>query len=450
MVKSRSIIDMLNSTLQNTNNEITVSKLQIENYTQKVHDLSTRLTTSEEKLKIYEARSSPSTDMDGQSTNDSARGLELQIADLRSEIETAKESIKLEKEKVETYKAIASSSEEQLAHVNSTYDTYKETMDAQLNESLATISTLNAKCADLEIKLARAASEVTIAQETSFEERGIWETEKKLMQASLVNAQISERDAITNMELARADLRRQVLVVVEMQNNYEREVVAHSKNIQSLTVLREELSNAKESCNTLEQKARLSESDNAISKKALIESNARFALETSEFKRRIEEYVEQNNTLHQHLEKVNTQALQLQNQTAESVSRSDTVVDPSDQLHEELRDVIRFLRREKDILSTKHELVVQDNERTKIQIEHVQRNLDETRAVLNEERQKSREALDGERRHAQLVEQVNQLNILRESNVTLRDQAETSAHKILELQKRVELSEDTINPLRGF
>ena len=118
-------------------------------------------------------------------------------------------------------------------------------------------------------------------------------------------------------------------------------------------------------------------------------------------------------------------------------------------MHEELRDVVRFLRREKDILATKHELVCQENERTKLQIDHVQRSLDETRAVLNEERQKSVDALDGERKHAELLEKINQLNILRESNVTLRDQNEHNARKITELQQKINQAEETIGPLKG-
>ena len=55
-----------------------------------------------------------------------------------------------------------------------------------------------------------------------------------------------------------------------------------------------------------------------------------------------------------------------------------------DNSQEELREVIRFLRREKDILQTKLELSLQEGERATVQLEHLQKSLDETRATLDE------------------------------------------------------------------
>ena len=53
-------------------------------------------------------------------------------------------------------------------------------------------------------------------------------------------------------------------------------------------------------------------------------------------------------------------------------------------LVKDLRQVITYLRREKDILETRLGLSVQENERIKLQNEHLQRSLDEIRLTLEE------------------------------------------------------------------
>jgi hypothetical protein len=50
-------------------------------------------------------------------------------------LEAAKESLRLESERVEQYKDIARSSEEKLAEFNSSYDQYKAEMDQKLSDS---------------------------------------------------------------------------------------------------------------------------------------------------------------------------------------------------------------------------------------------------------------------------------------------------------------------------
>lgn len=415
------------------------------NLSQKVLDLSTRLVTTEQKLNIYESRAASNLNP----LVEDERCLELQIADKLAELETYRENLNLEREKVATFKAIASASEEQLAHINSTYDTYKETMDAQLHKLESQVLMYEKKSQDLEERLEKTAFEVTSAHERANEERLNWEQGMKQMTHDLTNAIESESFAVRNMNIARDDLSRQLLIVQDAQNNYEREVVAHSKKIEALSVIREEYNALKGVNNDLDHLARIMTSNKAISDQALIDLQARFTHESQEFVSRIEELEEQNNSLHQHLEKINSQALLLQAKTAENIAEGDATFEPNEAIYDELREVIRFLRREKDILFTKHEIVCQENQRTQLQIDHTQRSLDETRAILQEERFKNSDSVDAGRKHAELLEKVNQLNILRESNVTLRDQNENNFQKINVLQKTLSDAEDTIGPLKS-
>lgn len=88
--------------------------------------------------------------------------------------------------------------------------------------------------------------------------------------------------------------------------------------------------------------------------------------------------------LHQHLESVSSQAERIR-QTAESSSVAESVdeSDKSDTRMSELRSVIAFLRKEKDIVDLQLELSKQENARLKTQLEHLSQTLEDTRATLS-------------------------------------------------------------------
>ena len=90
--------------------------------------------------------------------------------------------------------------------------------------------------------------------------------------------------------------------------------------------------------------------------------------------------------LHRHLESVSSQAEKIR-QTAEAsnvVAEGDS--DGSDDRMTELRSVIAFLRKEKDIVDLQLELSKQENARLKTQLEHLSKSVEETRATLSKVR----------------------------------------------------------------
>ena len=88
--------------------------------------------------------------------------------------------------------------------------------------------------------------------------------------------------------------------------------------------------------------------------------------------------------LHQHLDSVSSQAERIR-QTAESSSAANTVEesDDSDTRLSELRSVIAFLRKEKDIVDLQLELSKQENARLKAQVERLSESLEDTRRTLS-------------------------------------------------------------------
>lgn len=93
----------------------------------------------------------------------------------------------------------------------------------------------------------------------------------------------------------------------------------------------------------------------------------------------------QNALLHQHLESVSSQAARIR-QAADSSSSplENDVSDDTDTKLSELRSVVTYLRKEKEIVDLQLELSKQENTRLKTQIEHLSQSLQEARTTLSE------------------------------------------------------------------
>lgn len=90
----------------------------------------------------------------------------------------------------------------------------------------------------------------------------------------------------------------------------------------------------------------------------------------------------------------------------------------------------------------------QESSRLRGQAESLQRNLDETRAILDEERRRSQQvSASPSAPHSELLQQINELNLLRESNTTLRDEAGRRLAAINELQQKIKKLEQEHEPL---
>lgn len=95
----------------------------------------------------------------------------------------------------------------------------------------------------------------------------------------------------------------------------------------------------------------------------------------------------QNTVLHRHLESVSSQATRIQQVTESSATTVTGEGDPTDDVDtkvSELRSVVAYLRKEKEIVDLQLELSKQENVRLKSQIDHLSQSLEETRRILSE------------------------------------------------------------------
>ncbi|KAJ3105848.1 hypothetical protein HDU97_007492 [Phlyctochytrium planicorne] len=418
---------------------------------EKVEDLSSRLTAANERIKDFESQSSavvPS----AASPTDVIKELRAELTQLRSDLDLAKKSLALEQERVEQYKAIASSAEEKLAEFNSTYDKYREETDRKLVESETLIASLERNRSDLEERLSKTIQEITELQEKLDMERMEASNEKLRFNDEITRLKNADIHAHENVQRLQRELNAQSNQLLQARTDYDRVIVAEAERIKISQQSEKDMAELRKTNSELHGRASSAEQQLAASQKSWESMQQKFKEELAALEKTNEDLTEQNKILHNQFESINSrlQALQdMRNAVAPFSSAAEGAEGvASSESEKNLADVIRYLRREKDILEKEREVAEQKIVRMQLQISQLQGSLDEARISLNEERQKSAEWVDSQRMHTELMAKMNQLDVLRESNATLRNQIKIDEAELTKLKSDLHQKNLEFNPIK--
>lgn len=121
---------------------------------------------------------------------------------------------------------------------------------------------------------------------------------------------------------------------------------------------------------------------------------------------------------------------------------------PSENSLDHLMEVIRYLRREKEIAHSQNETTAAECGRFKMKTEIFERRLADVEKELKEERERSNVVAASENQHKELLKKVEMLNLLQESNKLIRDEKDAAVRKNTTLEARVKHLESQLTPLQ--
>jgi nucleoprotein TPR len=113
----------------------------------------------------------------------------------------------------------------------------------------------------------------------------------------------------------------------------------------------------------------------------------------------------------------------------------------------EMRELLRYMKREKEMLSTKVQILESENSRYSSQVSSLNKSLEEIRNELKVEVEKKM-TLHSDEEFQLLVSELNQLAVLRESNLHLRKENESFIKKIQQLTLSLEEEKMSSLPLQ--
>ena len=444
--QSRSRHDDLIKGMNAAKEELVVVRTVRDQLQTRVDEMKIELRAAEDRVRDFQSMSARST---APPTDDAQHepALRLQIVELSTELELARVSLTSAQAQVEQYKAISQSSEEELQSINESADQYREDMDSQIAERDAKITDLQQRVQDISTELS-----VTVVQ--LGELRGSAEDSQARLdqQRAVYDAELSrireESERFEEMaKFYQEDLKAQAEIAQQAQQSYDNELVRHAEAAKSLQKLREELNLVRLQLTEARADADAARTTLGQSEDSWSSSREFYERELAEVKVRRNEVDAQNKVLHQQLENVSQQITALQQRRNQAGQNGEDVQGSANGLSN-LQEVIKFLRREKEIVDVQYELSVQEARRLKQQLDYAQLQLDETRGKLDQERQRQSDSERNSISHAKLMDTINELNVFRESSVTLRTEARQAQSQVAEKVTLLEELSAQLQPLQ--
>ncbi|KAI6016240.1 TPR/MLP1/MLP2-like protein-domain-containing protein [Pisolithus marmoratus] len=419
----------------------------------RVEQLTRQLQGNEEKLAVYERRVSGVSAVTTAPAPDMPREqqLEQEVAELRSALKVAQVDLASSRTHVEQFQEISQANEAALAALNATHDQYKADAEAQTARLESEYGSLQEKLRAVEGELQQAKAKVTEIQQTLESERTAWTNDKKILEGTIVELSTSERISESDRTAHERDLRELEHRAIAAEERYAREVVTHAESLKNVENLRQQLTAAQATARQNLAEAASAQAKLEASEDSWKQQKEALEKEIADLNARYDDLSAQKALLYQHLDTVSSQAArirQVANSSTENTSDEADANGDSDVKLAELRAVIGYLRKEKEIVDLQLELCKQENVRLKGQIDHLTRSLQEARNTLSEERERTIQAATSDAQHAEMLERINQLNILRESNATLRADCETYAKRARDLDARLKALSTELEPAK--
>ncbi|RFU28838.1 hypothetical protein B7463_g7500, partial [Scytalidium lignicola] len=460
--QSQKRIDDLVTNLGQVREELVAAKTNRDNLQARVDELTIELKSAEERVEVLRPQPTPrpGANVENISGNDEPvqdnilsreQTLAIEVSELKRDLDLAKSELENTKGQMEQYKAISQSSEEELQSLNATQDQYREEMDRIIEEKNTQIRNLQQRIDDLSAELTNTNNEMTTLRNQQSEVTRQTEEQKAALEAEIMRLKDEDERHATAAQFHQQDLRAQAAIATKAQQDYENELVKHAEAAKLLQNLRSDYNQLKTEAASLRveaESARVTLSQSAASWE---ERKMRLEQEIKELKARRDDANAQNKLLHQQLENLGSQISGLQQSRSSGSDHPEVESPPAtpNRTVDGLRELNSFLRREKEIVEVQYDLQMQESKRLQQQLTYAQSQLDETRLKLEQERQGHDDSSRSSVAHKNLMEKLNELNLFRESSITLRNEARQAQAQVAEKTKQIEELIGQIQPLEA-
>ncbi|KAF4160976.1 hypothetical protein CNMCM6936_008066 [Aspergillus lentulus] len=454
--QSQKRIDDLVASLSSVREELVATKTTRDHLQTRVDELTVELRSAEERLQVVQSRPSISTALaetaaaaeEGVPDTGLTREQELgiQVSELKRDLELAKGELEHAKEQVEVYKTISQETEERLQSVTETQEQYREETERLVEEKEKKIQDLEARIEEISSELSTTNNELSRLRDEQGEAGRRLEEQKAALEAEITRLKEENERQIAAAQFHQDDLKAQAEIAQRAQQNYESELLKHAEAAKNLQVVRAEANQLKLELVESRTQADTYKKDLAQKEESWSELKERYENELAELQKRREEVLHQNNLLHTQLEGISSQIAALQKDRA-NIPDSEQDEGTTAPNLEGLQEVIKFLRREKEIVDVQYHLSTQEAKRLRQQLDYTQSQLDEARLKLEQQRRAAADSEHTALSHNKLMETLNELNLFRESSVTLRNQVKQAETALAEKSTRVEELLQQIEPL---
>ncbi|KAM6124630.1 nucleoprotein TPR isoform 2-T2 [Pterocles gutturalis] len=437
------ILDLKRQLETETNRHINTKEL-LKNAQKEAAMLKQQLNNMEAQLASQSSQRVPGKGQPG--SNEDVDDLLSRLRQADEQVNDLRERLKTSSSNVEQYRAMVLSLEESLNKEKQVTEEVRATVEARLKESSEYQAQLEKKLMESEKEKQELQEERRKAVENM--EQQLTELKKSLstVQSEVQEALQRASTALSNEQQARRDCQEQAKMACEAQNKYERELMLHAADVEALQAIKDQVAKNAVVRQQLEEAAQKAESELLECKASWEERERMIKDEASQLASRCEDLEKQNRLLHEQLESLSDKMVTSMKEaipTAVNVSLNE-----EGKSQEQILEILRFIRREKEIAETRFEVAQVESLRYRQRVEHLERELQELQDSLNAEREKVQVTAKTIAQHEELMKKTETMNVLIETNKMLREEKERLEQELQQIQAKVRKLEADILPLQ--